>query len=127
MAKIIKLTDSEWKIMKQLWKGSPKTLREIINAVHPDTQWTKHTVISFLKRMEQKGSIIVEDVHPAKRYYAAIDEQSVIKQETDYMLKKLYGGSSKLLVSNMADTLKAQDIDELIAILQKAKEDNENE
>lgn len=124
MNKTIKLTDSEWKIMQALWDSSPKTLREIIDAVQPDTQWSKHTVISFLKRMAQKGSITVEESHPAKRYFAAVDEQSVITQETDYMLKKLYGGSPGLLVSNMADSLGTQEIDELIAILQEAKEGN---
>lgn len=123
----MKLTDSEWKIIEALWQGSPKTLREIIDAVSSETNWSKHTVISFLKRMEQKGSIRVEEAAPAKLYYAAVDKDSVINEETNHMLNKLYGGSSKLLVSNMVEKLDEQDIEELIGILQKAKKDHRYE
>ena len=122
-----KLTDSEWKIIDVLWEGSPRTLRQIIDSVYERTGWSKHTVISFLKRMEQKGSIIAQESKPAKLYYAAIDKQSVVNNETDYMLKKLYGGNSALLVSNMAEKLSSDDIEEMIAILQNAKGDNEDE
>ena len=122
-----KLTDSEWKIIDVLWEDSPRTLRQIIDSVYERTGWSKHTVISFLKRMEQKGSIIAEDSKPAKLYYAAVDKQSVVSNETDYMLRKLYGGNSALLVSNMAVKLSSDDIEEMIAILQNAKKDSENE
>ena len=127
MERRIQLTDSEWKIIEVLWEGSPKTLRQIIDAVYPNTGWSKHTVISFLKRMQQKGSIRAEDTSPARLYYAAVDRDSVVGEETDYMLDKLYGGSSKLLVSNMVDKLGREDIDELIAILQNAKKDGTDE
>jgi predicted transcriptional regulator len=43
------------------------------------------------------------------------------------MLDKLYGGSSKLLVSHMVDKLGREDIEELIAILQDAKKDGNDE
>ena len=127
MEKRIQLTDSEWKIIEVLWENSPRTLRQIIDAVYPDTGWSKHTVISFLKRMQQKGSIRAEEGGSARLYYAAVDRDSVVSEETDYMLEKLYGGSSKLLVSNMVDKLDRADIDALIAILQGAKKDGEDE
>ncbi len=123
----IQLTDSEWKIIEVLWEGSPKTLRQIIDAVAPSTGWSKHTVISFLKRMQQKGSIRAEDAIPTRQYYAAVDRHSVVSEETEHMLDKLYGGSSKLLVSHMVDKLGRSDIDALIAILQDAKKDGTDE
>ena len=120
------LTDSEWKIMLTLWEQSPKTLRQITDDVQKEMGWTKHTVISFLKRMEQKGSIRVEEASPARLYYPAIDKNSVVADETDWMIKRLYGGSSKLLVSNMVDKLGDEDINELIAILQKARKEHDS-
>lgn len=123
MGNRIQLTDSEWKIIEVLWESSPKTLRQIIDAVSPGTGWSKHTVISFLKRMQQKGSIRAKDASPARLYYAAVDRDSAVSEETAYMLDKLYGGSSKLLVSNMVDQLAREDIDALIKILQDAKKD----
>jgi BlaI family penicillinase repressor len=127
MDKQIQLTDSEWKIIEVLWADSPRTLRQIIDAVSPSTGWSKHTVISFLKRMQQKGSIRAEEASPARLYYALVDRDSVVSEERDHMLDKLYGGSSKLLVSHMVDKLGREDIEELIAILQDAKKDGNDE
>ena len=122
-----KLTDSEWKVMNALWEQSPKTLRQIIDAVYTETKWSKHTVISFLKRMEQKGSIRVEDASPARLYYAALDKGTAVGQETDHMLGKLYGGKPALLVSNMVEKLDPKDIKEMIALLQKAQKEHTDE
>jgi predicted transcriptional regulator len=56
-----------------------------------------------------------------------VDRDSVVSEERDHMLDKLYGGSSKLLVSHMVDKLGREDIEELIAILQDAKKDGNDE
>ena len=53
--KKVKLTDAEWKVMTILWDSSPRTMMEITNALKEETGWTKYTVMSFLKRMEEKG------------------------------------------------------------------------
>ena len=52
-----KLTDAEWKVMTVLWEQSPRTMMEITNALKKETGWTKYTVMSFLKRMEEKGAL----------------------------------------------------------------------
>ncbi len=120
------LTDSEWKIMLALWEDAPRTLRQLIDAVYTDTGWSKHTVISFLKRMEQKGSVRVDEAGPTKLYYPAIDKETVVTEETNWMIDKLYGGNSQLLVSNMVDKLEDEDIEEMIAILQKARKEHDD-
>ena len=53
----IHLTDSEWIVMEVLWKDSPLTMMQITRELVTDTGWTKHTVMSFLKRMEDKGAL----------------------------------------------------------------------
>ncbi len=56
-----KLTDAEWKVMTVLWERSPRTMMEITNALKKETGWTKYTVMSFLKRMEEKGALHFEE------------------------------------------------------------------
>ena len=47
----MKLSDGEWKIIQLLWKESPQTIIQLTKALDEETGWTKHTVISYLKRM----------------------------------------------------------------------------
>ena len=75
------VTDSEWKIMDQLWKNGEMTMTQITRALEEETGWSKHTVISLLKRMCQKGSAeIVPETSPMRadlpqRRCAAGDQQ----------------------------------------------------
>ena len=46
----INLSDGEWKIMNLLWEEPPKTLTQLTKELHTETGWTKHTIITMLKR-----------------------------------------------------------------------------
>ena len=119
------LTDSEWKIMKLLWRQSPLTMRNIEDSLKAETGWSKHTVISFLKRMQEKGAVAAEDAKPAKLYYPLWKEQQMIDRETRSMLGKLYDGQLSLMVSNLISQqeLSEDEINELVEILRQGKED----
>ena len=56
----IQCTDAEWKILEVLWESHPRTMPEITKQLEPDTGWTRHTVITLLKRMAEKGIIAVD-------------------------------------------------------------------
>ena len=47
----INLTANEWDIMKIIWELQPCTLRQICDEANKHHDWTRHAVISFLKRM----------------------------------------------------------------------------
>ena len=57
----VQVTEAEWKIMEVLWDHSPRTMTEITAILEPATGWTRHTVITLLKRMLEKGSISMDD------------------------------------------------------------------
>ena len=59
--KKVNLSDAEWKIMNVLWEQAPRTMMQITNALKAETGWTKHTVMSFLKRMEEKDALHYEE------------------------------------------------------------------
>ena len=64
----VQVTEAEWKIMEVLWDHSPRTMTEITAILEPTTGWTRHTVITLLKRMLEKGSISMDDTERAKKY-----------------------------------------------------------
>ena len=49
----ISVTDSELRILELLWERGALTVREIQEGLEIETGWSKHTVISLLKRMMQ--------------------------------------------------------------------------
>lgn len=120
----VNLSDSEWKLMNRLWDQSPRTIMELTAALHPETGWSKNTVITMLSRLEAKGAVAHDGGHPAKRYSAVLKKEDAAQSETRSFLDKVYGGRLGLMMSAMVDSraLTQEDIDELTAILESAKE-----
>ena len=120
----INLSDGEWKLMIQLWEGAPKTIAQLTAALKEETEWEKHTVITMLSRLEAKGAVAHDGGHPAKRYSAVLKKEDAAQSETRSFLDKVYGGRLGLMMSAMVDSraLTQEDIDELTAILESAKE-----
>ncbi len=121
----IKLSEAEWKVMKLLWEESPKTMMQITNLLKETTGWTKHTVMTFLKRMEEKKAIHYEEGGRAKLYYPDIKKEEVVLQETEEFLHKVFDGRMGLMLNTMVEkkVLSKSEIDELYDILKKAEEE----
>lgn len=118
-----KLTDAEWKVMAVLWEQSPRTMMEITNALKEETGWSKHTVMSFLKRMEEKGALHFTDGGKAKLYYPDWEREAAQMQETEEFLNKMFHGKIGLMLHAMVqqNALSEQEIDELNRILNEAE------
>ena len=123
MSDEINLTANEWDIMKIIWAKQPCTLRQICDEVNKQHSWTRHAVISFLKRMETKGTIKVEEANP-KLYRAAFKQDEVIREELDNTLSRVFDDNPLTMVSYLAksDKLSDEDIDQMIALLKGGKD-----
>lgn len=118
----VNLSDSEWKLMTQLWDQSPQTITELTAALKKHTGWSKNTIITMLSRLEAKGAVRYEEGLRAKQYYPVLAREDATQAETESFLDKVYGGSLGLMMSAMVEsrTLTEEDIAELSAILKKA-------
>ncbi|MCI8650989.1 MAG: BlaI/MecI/CopY family transcriptional regulator [Oscillospiraceae bacterium] len=118
------LSDGEWKLMNKLWEKEPRTITQLTAALQEETGWSKHTVITMLSRLEAKGAVYHDETTQAKRYYPKLEREDAARSETRSFLDKVYGGRLGLMMSAMVDSraLSQEDIDELTAILENAKE-----
>lgn len=114
-------TDAEWKILEVLWEKHPRTMPEITRLLEADTGWTRHTVITLLKRMAEKGTVVVDDSGSMKQYTPAITRQEASAQQTNRLVGRVFGGKASLLVHHLVDTgeLSADDVKALLSELQK--------
>ena len=118
------LSQSEWQIMQLLW-AQPHTLMELVGKLSESIGWSKSTVATMVRRMEEKGIIGYREKGRAKEFYPILSRKIVTERETTSLLQRAYNGSLGLLVSAMAHSkgLTQADIDELYEILRRAEED----
>ncbi len=123
MSEHVSLSASEWKVMEALWEQAPRTIMELTAALEPSTGWSKHTVISFLGRMEKKGAVTYTETGRAKAYAPAYPKEEATAEETERFLDRVFGGSLGLMVNSLVEgkSLTDRDIAELMDILEKAK------
>ena len=121
---MIKLSEAEWKVISALWEEAPQTIMQLTHYLYDATGWTKHTVMTFLRRMEEKGAVHYEEGPKAKLYYPDIRREDAVLQETEDFLEKVFQGKFGLMLNTMVEqkALSGEEIAELYEILQKAEE-----
>ena len=124
--KKVNLSDAEWKIMNLLWEQAPRTMMQLTNGLRPETGWTKHTVMSFLKRMEEKGALHHEEGEKAKLYYPSLKKEEAALQETENFLDKVFQGKMGMMLNTMVQqkALSREELAELHKILEQAETDH---
>lgn len=119
-----KISDAEWKIMNVLWDEQPRTMTQITKELAEDTGWTKHTVMTYLKRLEKKELVHYEEGAKAKLYYANVERQTAVVEEKKNFLDKVFRGNVGLMMSSLLeqDDIPPEEIDVLIELLEKKRE-----
>ena len=122
--KQINLSAGEWRIMECLWEQYPRTLMEMVRTLSPTTGWSKSTIVTMVGRLETKGAVSYTEGRKARLYSPTIAREQAALCETESLLRRVYRGNLGMLVNTLADGrgLSREDIDELTAILEKAKE-----
>ncbi|MCQ2531514.1 MAG: BlaI/MecI/CopY family transcriptional regulator [Saccharofermentans sp.] len=117
---MIKLSDAEWRIATCLWDNKSMTITELTKELKDETGWSKNTIITLLKRMEEKEAVHYVQEDRAKRFYPSIDRSEAEMEETTTFLDKVYSGRVGLMISNLikSDKLTKEDIEELHKILE---------
>ncbi len=123
--KIEKLPDSELCVMLVLWSANePMKTSAILELLSGDKSWTMSTLQTILSRLQKRGFVEVTTEKRLNYYYPKISEDDYRELETKSFLKKFYGNSCSRLFAALADThrLNQEDIDEISAIIENAKE-----
>lgn len=120
------MTKSEQKILRLLWDEGSLSIQQITEKFQDDCGWSKHAVISFLKKMEAKN-LVVYETRGRTKYYSALPEKvNIAKEERTSFLKNFYNGKLGLMVNAMAqeDSLSQEDIEDLRKLLDDLQDKN---
>lgn len=106
--------------MEVLWDQSPRTMPEITKILEPDTVWARQTVINLLKRMNEKGSISIDETGPIKKYFCKVTRAEASTTQTKKLLSNVFSGDAALLINNLVDSgeMTVDEIQELLNLIQ---------
>ena len=99
-----RLSPAETRILQQYWKLGTASVREILDSLPDDERVAYTTVQTLVYRLEQKGALRkVKKIGNAQLFEPAIN-QNQYRSGLVRDLLDLFGGSPRLLVSNLLET-----------------------
>ena len=104
---VIKLFDSELKVMDVLWKEGDMPAKQISDILKESTGWNMNTTYTVIRKCIEKGA--VERGEPGFVCTPLVSRDEVARTETEQLIDKMFGGSSELFFSSF---LKNQGISE---------------
>ena len=123
MAKIPRISEAEWEVMKVLWKTSPRTANEIVDELKGKTRWKRETIRTLINRLVQKKAIAFEKKGRQYHYFPRVTEAEGIKAEAESFVKRMGGGSIEPMLAAFVEEkqLSPEKIERLKRILSKAE------
>lgn len=117
--KLPKISDSEYEIMKIIWKQNPIKSQDIVEQVDVNNGWSEKTIKTMINRLLKKDAIDYEKDGKAYLYYPLIKESDYKKIENHSFLKRVYNGSLNAMFVHFIKDMKlsSQEIDELKNLL----------
>lgn len=115
---VVKLFDSELKVMKVLWREGDTSAKKISDILKEEVGWNMNTTYTLIKRCIKKGAI--ERYEPNFMCHALIPEEEVQAAETDEFIDKIYDGSVDKLFAALLGRkkLSAQQLEKLKKIVE---------
>src|SRR5215831_6499207 len=107
-----RLSKAETRILEQFWKLGIASVREVLESLPDDERVAYTTVQTLVYRLEEKGALRkVKKIGNAQLFEPALNE-SQYRSRLVRDLLDLFGGSPRLLVSNLLEngTLTLRDL-----------------
>ncbi len=117
-------TTAEWSVMECLWEKSPRTGREAAEWLREKNGWSRSTVLTLLRRLEDKGAVAGDSSGNLKSFRPLVQREDAALKDAEDLLSRVYKGSLSLMVSSLTrkQALSKKEIDELYAILREMEE-----
>jgi BlaI family penicillinase repressor len=98
-----RLSKAETRILEQYWKLGTASVREVLETLPEDERVAYTTVQTLVYRLEEKGALRkVKKIGNAQLFQPALDQRQYRSRLVRDLLD-LFGGSPRLLVSNLLE------------------------
>src|SRR5688500_7198451 len=95
----IVIHDREMDLMEVLWERGSATAAEVRELLEDDLAY--NTVLTILRRLEQKGYVGREEEGRAHRYYPLVERAKARGSAVRRLLDKVFDGSAELMLTHL--------------------------
>lgn len=98
---VVKLFDSELKVMEVIWREGEVTAKAISEILGEQIGWNKNTTYTVIKKCVEKGAI--RRVEPNFLCRALVSKEQVQEALVDELVNKVFDGSAQLLFASLVN------------------------
>lgn len=124
-ARIPKISDTEWEIMRIVWAHHPITAADIIaRLTSADSSWHPKTARTLLARLVEKKALDYEERGRSYVYEPKVTEEECIAAASGSFVDRVFGGALKPMLAHFIEQrrLSREELDELRALLDEKPE-----
>lgn len=118
------LSEADAVIMDIIWEKGEVDNSEIMDALGGFRDWSRHTVKTYLRRLNEKGLVGIRQINPRKNvYYPIISKQDYMAEESSIYLKDHYSSLTNM-VAGLLEREKISDaeLDELESLINQYRQ-----
>lgn len=121
-----RISEAERIVMEALWRRSPLSADDVIEAVAQPNEWEPATVRTLLNRLLKKGVVTAERADRRYLYAPVLERDAYLTQESGSFLGRLFGGELAPFVSHLSkqQKLSTADIAELKRLIEEIETDD---
>lgn len=93
------ISETEFEVMKIVWKHAPISTNEITEKLLQTTSWSPKTIQTLIKRLVTKGVLTYEKQSRVFVYTPLVKENEYIGQESSSFLNRFYNGDITAMLS----------------------------
>lgn len=95
----IVLYERELEVMRVLWERGPSTVAEVRDVIGDEMAY--NTVLTVLRRLEEKGHVEHQEDGRAHRYHSLIDPVAVQDSALKRLTRNLFQNSPEMLLTHL--------------------------
>lgn len=121
-----RISESEWVVMKELWRQHPQTAGELIQTLSGRSAWSPATIKTLLNRLVGKGALGFDKQGREYRYRPLVTEEACVRAESDSFLDRVFGGALAPMLASFLEreSLSPEERARLKALLDAQSKEN---
>lgn len=115
------ISESEFEVMKVVWKFTPINTNEITERLLKTASWSAKTIQTLIKRLVTKGALTYEKQGRLFVYTPLVEENEYVNQQSNSFLNRFYNGDFSAMLSAYLENnqLSETELNNLRSILSK--------
>jgi BlaI family penicillinase repressor len=121
MQQVPHISDSEWEIMKVVWKRSPRSAQSIVDALAKIKDWHPKTIKTLITRLVKKGALEIDKSGKTYLYAPAVTRRVCVRSATTSFIRRVYDGALTPMIASFfeEEILSEDDVRDLRRLLAK--------